>query len=135
MVDLNREPMPRQDSKHRRRNFGEVALGYSDKQAFSEAKRCIQCPKRPCVAGCPVGIDIPGFIDAILKKDMRNSARILKNKNSLPAICGRVCPQESQCEAVCTLAKKRAPIAIGRLERYVADWERQNQSSVASTNP
>ncbi len=135
MVDLNREPMPRQDSKQRRRNFTEVALGYSNKQAFSEAKRCIQCPKRPCIAGCPVGIDIPGFIDAILKKDMLNSAKILKNKNSLPAICGRVCPQESQCEAVCTLAKKRAPIAIGRLERYVADWERQNQSSVANTNP
>jgi glutamate synthase (NADPH/NADH) small chain len=135
MVDLNREPMPRQDSQQRRRNFGEVALGYSDKQAFSEAKRCIHCPKRPCITGCPVGIDIPGFIDAILKKDMPNAARILKNKNSLPAICGRVCPQESQCEAMCTLAKKRAPIAIGRLERYVADWERQSQSSVANTNP
>jgi len=134
MVDLNREPMPRQDSKQRRQNFSEVALGYGDKQAFSEAKRCIQCPKQPCITGCPVGIDIPAFIDAMLKKDMPTAARILKNKNSLPAICGRVCPQESQCEAVCTLAKKGAPIAIGRLERYVADWERNNKPGIVNTD-
>ncbi|UCG55044.1 MAG: NADPH-dependent glutamate synthase [Dehalococcoidia bacterium] len=135
MVDLNREPMPRQDSKRRRRNFGEVALGYGDEQALLEAKRCIQCPKQPCITGCPVVIDIPGFIDAILKKDMPAAARILKEKNSLPAICGRVCPQESQCEAVCTLAKKGTPIAIGRLERHVADWERKNKPGIPHTDP
>ncbi|MFC2051579.1 NADPH-dependent glutamate synthase [Chloroflexota bacterium] len=128
-LNLNREPMPRQDPKARGNNFNEVALGYSDEQAKAEAERCIQCPKRPCIKGCPVNIDIPDFIKAISDDDMPEAVRILKNKNSLPGICGRVCPQESQCEAVCTLAKKEAPIAIGRLERYVADWERNNKKS------
>ena len=126
--------MPRQPGRKRRNNFNEVALGYSDEQAISEAQRCIQCPKQPCIAGCPVGIDIPGFIKAILEKDMPEATRILKNKNSLPAICGRVCPQESQCEDVCTLSKKGAPIAIGRLERYVADWERKNKENISKIN-
>jgi len=126
--------MPRQPGKERRKNFSEVALGYSDEQAISEAQRCIQCPKHPCIAGCPVGIDIPGFIEAIIEKDMPEAARILKNKNSLPAICGRVCPQESQCEVVCTLSKKGAPIAIGRLERYIADWERKNKANISKIN-
>ena len=134
-LNLNRIPMPRQDGKERRSNFNEVALGYSDEQAIAEAQRCIQCPRQPCIAGCPVGIDIPGFINAIIEKDMPEAARILKNKNSLPAICGRVCPQESQCEVVCTLAKKGAPIAIGRLERYVADWERKNKPGIPDVDP
>ena len=132
-LNLNREPMPRQDPKVRGKNFNEVALGYSAEQAKAEASRCIQCPKHPCIDGCPVEIDIPGFIKAVLDGDMPEAVRILKDKNSLPGICGRVCPQETQCEEVCTIAKKGAPIAIGRLERYVADWERANIGS--STPP
>jgi len=131
-LDLNRVEMPRQEPKVRARNFNEVALGYSAEQALAEANRCIQCPKRACVAGCPVEIDIPGFIQAIRDGNMPEAVRILKDKNALPGICGRVCPQETQCEAVCSLAKKGAPIAIGRLERYVADWERANMGSASS---
>jgi glutamate synthase (NADPH/NADH) small chain len=125
-IDLNRVSMPRQDPKARTRNFNEVALGYTDEMALREASRCIQCPKRPCVAGCPVNIDIPEFIKALRDGNMPEAVRILKSKNSLPGICGRVCPQETQCEEVCSLAKKGVPIAIGRLERYVADWERKH---------
>lgn len=128
-IDLNRVSMPRQDPKARTRNFNEVALGYTDEMALKEASRCIQCPKRPCVAGCPVSIDIPDFIRAVRDGNMPEAVRILKSKNSLPGICGRVCPQETQCEEVCSLAKKGAPIAIGRLERYVADWERKHNPS------
>jgi len=131
-LDLNRVEMPRQEPKVRARNFNEVALGYSAEQALAEANRCIQCPKRACVAGCPVEIDIPGFIQSIRDGNMPEAVRILKDKNALPGICGRVCPQETQCEAVCSLAKKGAPIAIGRLERYVADWERANMGSASS---
>lgn len=134
MVNLSRIPMPRQSGIVRRHNFDEVALGYSEQQAMLEAQRCIQCPKQPCIAGCPVGIDIPSFIDAVNKSNMLKATGILKNKNSLPAICGRVCPQESQCEAACTLSKKGAPIAIGRLERYVADWDRRNKPDIAIEN-
>jgi len=122
-VDLNRVPMPKQEPAVRARNFNEVALGYSAEQALAEASRCIQCPKRSCVDGCPVEVDIPDFIEAMREGNMPEAVRILKGKNSLPGICGRICPQESQCEAYCSLAKKGAPIAIGRLERYVADWE------------
>ena len=129
-LDLNRVEMPRQEPKVRARNFNEVALGYNAEQAQAEASRCIQCPKRACVAGCPVEIDIPGFIQAIRDGDMPKAVQILKSKNALPGICGRVCPQETQCEVVCSLAKKEAPIAIGRLERYVADWERANMGMV-----
>ncbi len=131
-LNLNREPMPKQVPEVRARNFDEVALGYSAEQAKAEAIRCIQCPKRPCIGGCPVEIDIPGFIKAILDDDMPEAVRILKDKNSLPGICGRVCPQETQCEAMCVLAKVGAPNAIGRLERYVADWERVN---TGASNP
>ncbi|MGA2670382.1 MAG: FAD-dependent oxidoreductase, partial [Dehalococcoidia bacterium] len=123
-VNLNREPMTKQDPKTRGKNFNEVALGYSTEQAKAEASRCLQDPKHPCTDGCPVGIYIPGFIKAVLDDNMPEAVRILKDKNSLPGICGRVCPQETQCEQACILAKKGAPIAIGRLERYVADWER-----------
>jgi len=123
-VNLNREPMSKQDPKTRGKNFNEVALGYSAEQAKAEASRCLQDPKHPCTDGCPVGIYIPGFIKAVLDGNMPEAVRILKDKNSLPGICGRVCPQETQCEQACILAKKGAPIAIGRLERYVADWER-----------
>lgn len=131
-IDLNRVAMPRQEPKVRGRNYNEVALGYTEEMALQEANRCIQCPRRPCVDGCPVNVDIPDFIQAIRDNDMPQAVRILKGKNSLPGICGRVCPQETQCEQVCSLAKKGAPIAIGRLERYVADWERSHATSLAS---
>ncbi len=134
-LNLNRVAMPRQDPKKRGKNFNEVALGYSLEQAMEEASRCIQCKKRNCVSGCPVGVDIPDFIQAIREGDMPKAVRILKSKNALPGICGRVCPQESQCEATCTLAKKEAPIAIGRLERFVADWERKNMPAKDSAPP
>ncbi len=135
-LNLNRISMPRQEPKARARNFNEVALGYSLEQAKEEASRCILCPRRPCIDGCPVGIDIPGFIKAIDEGNMPEAVRILKNKNTLPGMCGRVCPQETQCEEVCVLAKKDAPIAIGRLERYVADWERANMGEKKTkTNP
>ncbi len=128
-LDLNRVPMPKQEPVARAKNFNEVALGYSQEEALAEASRCIQCKKRSCMEGCPVGVDIPEFVQALRDGDMAEAARILKSKNALPAICGRVCPQESQCEASCTLAKKKAPIAIGRLERYVADWELNHMSA------
>lgn len=123
-INLNRVPMPKQEVAVRRRNFNEVALGYTEKQAVKEASRCIQCKKPNCIKGCPVGVNIPEFIRAVCEGDMPEAVRIIKSTNSLPAITGRVCPQETQCEMVCALNKKGAPIAIGRLERYVADWER-----------
>jgi glutamate synthase (NADPH) small chain len=122
-INLNRVDMPRQDPKVRAHNYNEVALGYTDEMVKEEASRCIQCPKRMCVSGCPVNVDIPEFIKAVREGDMVEAVKVLKSKNALPAICGRVCPQETQCEQVCTLAKKNAPIAIGRIERYVADWD------------
>lgn len=125
-LDLNRVAMPKQGPLLRVLNFQEVALGYTEEQAIAEANRCLQCPKRPCVDGCPVEVDIPEFIKEIQEGNLAEAAKILKAKNSLPAICGRVCPQETQCEVKCTLAKKGAPIAVGRLERYVADWELAN---------
>lgn len=127
--------MPRQDPHVRGKNFKEVALGYSAEQAKEEAGRCIQCPKKPCVNGCPVNVDIPDFIEAMRKGDMISAVRILKSKNALPGVCGRVCPQESQCESQCTIGKRNAPIAIGRIERYVADWERQNKASMPPPTP
>jgi len=129
-LNLNREPIAKQDPKTRGKNFDEVALGYSAEQAKAEASRCLQCPKHSCIDGCPVEIDIPGFIKAVLDDNMPEAVRILKDKNSLPGICGRVCPQETQCEQTCSLVKKGAPIAIGRLERYVADWERANMGAL-----
>lgn len=123
-VNLNRVPIPKQEAAERARNFNEVALGYGEQQAIEEANRCLQCPKPTCKEGCPVNVDIPEFIKALQEGDMPEAVRMLKSKNSLPGICGRVCPQEMQCEKTCALAKKGAPVAIGRLERYVADWER-----------
>ena len=129
-LNLNRVPIPKQAPEVRRKNFNEVALGYTEEQAIEEASRCIQCKKAGCREGCPVNVDIPEFIKAIYDHDMLEAVRILKSKNSLPGICGRVCPQETQCEMTCNLAKKGAPIAIGRLERYVADWERAHPEIV-----
>ena len=122
--------IPRQPAKQRRNNFGEVALGYDLAMARLEACRCLQCKKLPCVKGCPVGIDIPGFIKAIADEDMPSAVRILKQANVLPGICGRVCPQETQCEQLCVLNKNGNAIAIGRLERFTADWESRHRQSV-----
>ena len=121
-----RQPMPEQPADIRRRNFEEVPTGYTAQMAMAEAQRCIQCKKPGCVEGCPVGIDIPGFIKRIVEGDFTGSIRHIWKQNSLPAVCGRVCPQESQCEGKCVLAKKGEAIAIGNLERFAADWERTN---------
>ncbi len=118
-------PMLKQDRKERIHNFNEVALGYTAEQALAEAERCIQCPKPKCVQGCPVDLDIPAFIKEIREKNFDEAIRIVKEKNSLPAICGRVCPQETQCQKFCVLGKKGNPMSIGRLERFVADYELQ----------
>jgi glutamate synthase (NADPH/NADH) small chain len=121
-----RTEMPTQSPEERRRNFDEVALGYTEELALKEATRCIQCPKRNCVAGCPVQVPIPEFIKLLREKDYVGAFRKIREKNMLPAICGRVCPQESQCEHECTMGKIKGsqPVAIGRLERFIADWAR-----------
>ncbi len=120
-IAKTKTPMPEQPAEDRRQNFTEVALGYTDEQAFAEADRCIMCKKPTCILGCPVEINIPAFIQAILDKDNRKAFDILKQDNLMPAICGRVCPQETQCEDVCVVGHKLEPVAIGRLERYVGD--------------
>src|SRR5512143_3294973 len=119
-----RQPMPEQDAHVRAKNFQEVTTGYTEEQALLEASRCLQCKKPMCVTGCPVGVPIPRFIKAVHEKDFSGAVLIIKEANLLPAVCGRVCPQENQCEKLCTLAKKFEPVGIGRLERFIADWER-----------
>jgi len=121
---IPRQKMPEQPAKVRRRNFNEVPLGLDEETAVKEAERCLQCKNPSCVQGCPVGIDIPGFISLIKQREFTQSIRHIWKSNSLPAVCGRVCPQESQCEGACILAKKGDAVAIGNLERYVADRER-----------
>jgi glutamate synthase (NADPH/NADH) small chain len=127
--------MPKQDHRARVNNFSEVALGYTREMAQQEALRCLQCKKAPCVAGCPVEIDIPAFVKLIQQGDFLGSIRKIKEKNSLPGICGRVCPQEEQCEIECVLTKKGEPIAIGRLERFVADYELEQGEVRAPPRP
>jgi len=117
--------MPKQDPKERGHNFNEVALGYTEEQAVAEAERCLQCAKAPCIEGCPVEVDISEFIQLIRERKFDEAINKVKEKNSLPAICGRVCPQEAQCQASCTMGKAGDPISIGRLERFVSDWERR----------
>jgi len=119
---LTKTPMREQDPKERRNNFKEVALGYNLEEAVQEAKRCIQCKKPSCVPGCPVNVQIPQFISALSQGNVEEALRIIKQTNNLPAVCGRVCPQEEQCEKTCVLAKKGESVAIGRLERFVADY-------------
>jgi glutamate synthase (NADPH/NADH) small chain len=122
-MKLPRQEMPTQDAQVRARNFNEVALGYAEELATLEAVRCLQCKRPKCVQGCPVEVDIPAFIERLKEGDMPGAVAALKADNNLPAICGRVCPQETQCEALCVMGKKYEPVAIGRLERYVADWD------------
>lgn len=128
--------MPEQDPKVRVNNFKEVPLGYTPEMAQREAARCLQCKKPVCIDGCPVEVDIPGFIDLIAKGQFAAACRKIKETNCLPAICGRVCPQETQCEQTCVLAKKFEPVAIGRLERFAADYERENDlARIPPTQP
>jgi glutamate synthase (NADPH/NADH) small chain len=122
-INLNRNDMPKQTPEMRRHNFKEVALGYTEELAVKEGSRCLQCKKPRCVTGCPVEIDIPGFISFVVKGDFAGGIKRIKEKNCLPAVCGRVCPQESQCEVKCILQSKGGEIAIGRIERFLADWE------------
>jgi len=124
-----RHEMPCQDAAARAKNFSEVALGYEELIAVEEAQRCIQCKKPKCVEGCPVGVQIPQFIAKIAEGEFLEAAKVLKQKNTLPAVCGRVCPQESQCEAQCILGIKGESVAIGRLERFAADYEMSHGSS------
>jgi glutamate synthase (NADPH/NADH) small chain len=123
---IPRQKMPEQDPKVRAKNFDEVPLGYPPETAQLEASRCLQCKKPTCIDGCPVQIDIPAFIRLIRDGDFSGAIMKLWEKTSLPAVCGRVCPQESQCEAHCILGKKEEPVAIGRLERFAADWQRMH---------
>jgi glutamate synthase (NADPH/NADH) small chain len=127
---IPRQAMPEQEPVERAGNFEEVPLGYPPETAMLEATRCIQCKDPRCVAGCPVGIDIPGFILAIEEGDFARSIKILKESNALPAICGRVCPQEDQCEILCITGVKGEPVAVGRLERFAADWEMAQPETV-----
>jgi len=124
-VRKTKHEMPEQPPKERIKNFKEVPYGYSNETAIEEAKRCLQCKNKPCMDGCPVEIDIPGFIKCIAEGDFDKAAEVIKNKNSLPAVSGRVCPYEGQCEGMCTLKKIGEPVAIGRLERFIADYERE----------
>ena len=133
--EVNRQkektPMPELDPVERAQTFEEVALGYAAEDAVNEARRCIQCPKSPCVHGCPVGVPIPQFVAQVAEGDFGAAYALVKEANALPAICGRVCPQESQCEGVCTRGKNGEPVGIGRLERFVADWAFEHPEEAA----
>ncbi|MBM3800770.1 MAG: hypothetical protein FJW26_00495 [Acidimicrobiia bacterium] len=125
-MKIRRQTMPEQDCHTRRHNFSEVNLGFTEELAKMEALRCLQCPKPTCIDGCPVGVKIKDFIALVAQGDYLGAATKIKEDNVLPAICGRVCPQEEQCEAECVTGKKHEPVAIGRLERFVADFERES---------
>ena len=128
-MDPKKCPMPTQDPNVRNKNFEEVALGYTEEMAVNEAKRCIHCKNKPCQTGCPVGIDIPEFIGHVAEGDFEAAYQVIARSSSLPAVCGRVCPQEAQCEGACVLGIKGEPVAIGKLERFVGDWELEHGSS------
>ena len=125
-MSLTKVPVPEQDAKVRSRNFEEVCLGYTREQAMEEATRCLNCKNKPCVGGCPVNIHIPEFIAKVAEGDFKAAYEIISDTNALPGVSGRVCPQESQCEKYCVRGIKGEPVAIGRLERFVADWYREN---------
>ena len=125
-LEKTKNPMPQQDPMVRNRNFEEVATGYTEEMAVNEAMRCLKCRKKPCTKGCPVKIHIPEFIDAVSKGEFEEAYNIISQTSSLPAICGRVCPKENQCEGRCVQGAFGEPVAIGRLERFVADWHMKN---------
>ena len=124
----NKNPMPTQDALERAKNFYEVATGYTEEQALDEAMRCLGCKNMPCVSGCPVNIRIPEFIAKIKECDFEAAYKIISESSSLPAVCGRVCPQEVQCESKCVRGIKGEPVGIGRLERFVADWHNRTST-------
>ena len=128
-MSLVKNPMPSQDPKVRAKNFLEVATGYTEEMAIDEAKRCLQCKNPKCMGGCPVHIHIPEFIALVAEGKFEEAYQVISKSSSLPAVCGRVCPQESQCEGVCVRGVKGEPVAIGRLERYVADWHNENTTA------
>ena len=128
-MDPKKHPMPSQDPLVRNKNFKEVALGYDEATAIEEAKRCVHCKNKPCVAGCPVAVDIPAFIALVAEGKFEEAYEVIQRTSSLPAVCGRVCPQETQCEGKCTRGIKGEPVGIGRLERFVADWHMKNGSA------
>ncbi|MDE6835067.1 MAG: NADPH-dependent glutamate synthase [Ruminococcus sp.] len=130
-MSLTKNEMPVQNPETRNKNFKEVALGYTEEQAIDEAKRCLHCKNRPCVSGCPVRINIPEFIAQVADGNFEQAYKIITESSSLPAICGRVCPQENQCEAKCVRGIKGEPVAIGRLERFVADWHNSQPETSA----
>ena len=127
-MDPKKCPMPSQDPEVRSKNFDEVALGYTYEMAVNEARRCLNCKNKPCVSACPVAIDIPAFIERVANEDMEGAFEIISRSSSLPAVCGRVCPQENQCEGKCVRGIKGEPVGIGRLERFVADWHRAHNT-------
>ena len=129
-MDPKKTPMPSQEPHIRNANFDEVALGYTAEMAVNEAKRCLNCKNKPCISACPVCIDIPGFIQHVANEDFEGAYEVLSASTSLPAVCGRVCPQESQCEGKCVRGIKGESVGIGRLERFVADWHRENTCNV-----
>lgn len=135
MDKFTRTPIAEQDPQVRNHNFEEVCLGYTEEEAVREAKRCIQCKKPFCRPKCPVSIDIPGFIKEIADGNFAEAAQVLAEYSALPAVCGRVCPQEVQCESTCILGKKGDPVAIGKLERFAADWARENGVEVGKAKP
>jgi len=130
-MSLQKNPMPSQDPNVRNKNFEEVALGYTEAQALDEAQRCLNCKNKPCMTGCPVMVHIPEFIQEVAKGDFESAYQIIAATSALPAVCGRVCPQESQCEKYCVRGKKGDPVGIGRLERFVADWHNAHASAAA----
>ena len=131
-----KNPMPMQDPVLRARNFDEVTLGYDEQTALAEATRCLGCKNSPCVSGCPVGVNIPEFIAKVKEGDFEGAYEVITRASSLPAVCGRVCPQETQCEAKCVRGIKGEPVGIGRLERFVADWHNTfSQSPIVKPQP
>ena len=126
-INPKKHEMPAQAPQKRMHNFSEVALGYTKEMAIGEAERCLNCKNQPCVAGCPVNINIPDFIGYIKDGNFEGAYQEITKSSSLPAVCGRVCPQETQCESKCTLGIKFEPVGIGYLERFVADWHNENR--------
>ena len=140
-MSLTKNPMPEQDPLVRNKNFLEVAKGYTADMAIDEAKRCLSCKNKPCVSGCPVNVRIPEFIEKVAEGDFDGAYEVITSTNALPAVCGRVCPQESQCEGKCVRGIKGEPVAIGRLERFIADYhiekvsgEKNEATSLPETN-
>ena len=123
---LNKVPVREQEPEVRAKNFEEVCLGYDEKEAVEESNRCLNCKNAQCVKGCPVSIDIPGFISEVKNENFEKAYEIISESSALPAVCGRVCPQESQCEGKCIRGIKGEPVSIGKLERFTADWARKN---------